>query len=796
MTGKTYTAEPDDTFKKLEEALLLSEAKFRMLAETAPVAISIYQDRKRLFTNDAACVISGYSKEELMSLSFLHLSVPEAVPSVIALFEQAERENLSTVRFTHQIRTKQGEIRWIDVSVRKFPLIGDDALISITLDITEHHQTEQALREREARYSQLVDLLPDGVAIHRQGKVRFLNKSALEILGVDTADEIIGHSVMQFVHPDYRQGATERLQHLLATGEGTPFTEVKFLRPDGREFDVEVAAFPFVEQGKTTVQVVFRDITERKKTEQALQERETWYSQLVDLLPDGVVIHRQGKLLFLNKSALKILGIDSGAEIIGQSAMKFVHPDYRQVAAERIQRLLATGERTPFIEEKFLRLDGSEIDVEVAAFPFTEQGETAVQVVLRDITARKLAEHTLQQHARRLELLSEIDRASLTAQPLEEIARSALVSLRELIPCQRASVALFDASPSTTVTIIAVESSESKTFPPGTTFSIIDYRGMLFNLEQGKPLVFPDVRTIAKTDIIGKLWSKNGIASLAIVPLFIHGQLIGSLNLASDQVNAFQDIYVDIAREVADRLAVAMQNARLFTEVNAANERLQRLSQRLVQVQEEERRYVVRELHDEIGQSLTALNLTLQLANHASFDQVTVRLDEAQEMIADLMHRTRELSLVLRPAMLDDLGLRPSLEWFFERYTRQVQINVDFSHDKLDQHHGGDIDITVFRIIQEALTNVARHAQTDKVKVRLWQDEHTLNMIIQDDGVGFDVEQTLHKNLSSGLSGMGERVKALSGSINIESEPGTGVRIVVHLPLGEISRSSQEEETS
>lgn len=654
-------------------------------------------------------------------------------------------------------------------------------------------QANRMIPQQET-WHQLVELLPDGVAIHHQGKLCFLNKSALEILGITATDEIIGQPIMQFVHPDYREEIAEEVQKLLATGVTRPFREEKFLRQGGAEIDVEVAGFPFSLQGETAVQVVFRDITERKKAVQALRDREVWYSQLVDLLPDGVVIHRQGKIAFLNKAALEILGIDSADELIGQSAIKFVHPDYREVAIERIQRLLATGEKTPFIEEKFLHPDGSEYDVEVAAFPFTEKGETSVQVVFRDITQRKKAEQVLRQHARRLELLSEIDRASLTAQPLEEIARSALVSLRELIPCQRASVALFEPPPSTTVTVLAAENSAAVADPPGATFSKIDYRSMLLELEPGKSRVFSDLKAIAKTDIVGAEWSKSGAASLVVVPLFIQDQLTGSLNLSSDRVNAFQEDHLEIAREVADRLTVAMQNARLFAGLNAANERLRGLSHQLVQVQEEERRSIARELHDEIGQSLTVVNLSLQLALHAPADQVTARLEEARGMITDVMHYTRELSLMLRPAMLDDLGLKTSLEWLFKRYERQMQIAVEFTCDGFDQRLGGDMDIAVFRIIQEALTNAARYAQTDKIKVALWQDDRHVNILIQDHGVGFDPKQVLRQNLSSGLSGMTERVEALSGVIEIEAEPGAGVRIAVSLPLSGPPLSTEEDE--
>jgi signal transduction histidine kinase len=112
-----------------------------------------------------------------------------------------------------------------------------------------------------------------------------------------------------------------------------------------------------------------------------------------------------------------------------------------------------------------------------------------------------------------------------------------------------------------------------------------------------------------------------------------------------------------------------------------------------------------------------------------------------------------------------------------------MQIEVEFTHDGLERYRGGDIDIAVFRIIQEAITNAARHAQIHKAKVRLWQDDRSIDILIQDQGVGFDADRALRQKLSGGLSGMMERVEALSGVIDIESEPDAGVRIAARLPL-------------
>ena len=141
----------------LEQALLMSEAKFRTLAETAPGAISIFDGNRMLFTNDAASAVSGYTKEELLLLPPMHLVVPEAIPDIAALFKQAERTGQQSLRYTHQMITKQDEILWVDVSVARMPFIGADVWLSVILDVTENQQTKKVLQEREIWYSRLVE---------------------------------------------------------------------------------------------------------------------------------------------------------------------------------------------------------------------------------------------------------------------------------------------------------------------------------------------------------------------------------------------------------------------------------------------------------------------------------------------------------------------------------------------------------------------------------------------------------------------------------------------------------------
>ena len=151
-------------------------------------------------------------------------------------------------------------------------------------------------------------------------------------------------------------------------------------------------------------------------------------------------------------------------------------------------------------------------------------------------------------------------------------------------------------------------------------------------------------------------------------------------------------------------------------------------------------------------------------------------------MVKDLTGRVRELSLRLRPTMLDDLGLLPALLWLFERYTAQTTVKVEFAHDGLDGRMSPIVETAAFRIVQEGLTNVARHASVPSVKVRVWRDGASLSVQIVDGGKGFDVAAALAAGRSSGLSGMRERAAALGGKMEIESAT-DGTRLTAELPL-------------
>jgi signal transduction histidine kinase len=229
--------------------------------------------------------------------------------------------------------------------------------------------------------------------------------------------------------------------------------------------------------------------------------------------------------------------------------------------------------------------------------------------------------------------------------------------------------------------------------------------------------------------------------------------------------------------------AIALENARLYRQVAEAHARAESLARRLLEVQEAERRALARELHDEFGQLLTGLRLLLTPGGARPGGAAATVVEQARGLVDDLLARVRGLSLDLRPAALDQLGLLPALLTLFERYTDQTGIRVEFRHEGIEGRLDPGIETTAYRIVQEALTNVARHAAVDAATVRVRAADGVLGLQVVDRGRGFDPGAAASRPRSGGLDGMRERARLAGGRLTIESRPGGGTRLTAELPL-------------
>jgi signal transduction histidine kinase len=230
------------------------------------------------------------------------------------------------------------------------------------------------------------------------------------------------------------------------------------------------------------------------------------------------------------------------------------------------------------------------------------------------------------------------------------------------------------------------------------------------------------------------------------------------------------------------------------------SERVQALSRRLLTVQEEDRRHLARELHDEIGQALSAIGINLQGVVEVCDDSARSRLEESSRIVDDAIQRVRNLSLDLRPSMLDDLGLISTLRWYADRQAQRSGFLLHFNAQSSCARLPADVETACYRVVQEALTNVVRHARARQVWLDYTEDEREVRLVIRDNGVGFDtaaVRQRILEGASFGVLGMQERVTLLGGRFEIDSIPAQGTTILLRVPVElQLPRSQSDMSSS
>lgn len=238
-------------------------------------------------------------------------------------------------------------------------------------------------------------------------------------------------------------------------------------------------------------------------------------------------------------------------------------------------------------------------------------------------------------------------------------------------------------------------------------------------------------------------------------------------------------------RELHTTLAMALYKHQAETRLLTSTRQLKALSQRVLEVQEIERRRVAVELHDELGQALTALKINLQLSERFKERAPPDLPAQNLRILEDTLQQVRRLAMALRPSMLDDLGLAPALKWLAEQSASRGVFTVDFSYDREPVRLAADIETACFRIVQEALTNIARHANPQHVQITLRREADELTLCVQDDGCGFDLAAMRERAVaggSLGVLGMQERASLIGGQLEFVSSPGQGCTIELRCP--------------
>jgi PAS domain S-box-containing protein len=421
-----------------------------------------------------------------------------------------------------------------------------------------------------------------------------------------------------------------------------------------------------------------------------------------------------------------------------------------------------------------------------AVEPGHEQTYGRVLLSINDISDRKRAEHEILVNAERMRLLHKIDQAVLEAGSVEEIGQVTLTLLQEYVRCASGCVILFDFERKI-ASLLACARAAPSGFCADREIAL-HCSEYLESLRAGQPFLLEDIAAENELCPIGEMLLADGFRFFLSVPLLTKDGLIGSLNLLDFSPRNLLPEQITFIRQAAPFLAVAIHGTNLLSSLNRQKEELRALSQRLADAEETERRRLASELHDEAGQNLSALAINLDILKKQLPRQNAAaqkRLDDSIVLIDRLTAQIRTVMAELRPPVIDDYGLLASIQWLADRFMARTEIPVLVHGREARPRLSSAKEIALFRVTQEALNNIAKHAQAATVDIELSQVDKSVHLTIRDNGKGFDRNDPKTSDTLQhwGLLSMRERVEAFSGQFSLDSAPGAGTTITVEMPV-------------
>jgi PAS domain S-box-containing protein len=604
----------------------------------------------------------------------------------------------------------------------------------------------------EEQYRRLVESSPDGIFITRDHRIVFVNPAAVRLFGASSPSQVLGRSPYDFFKIDQHAHLRDRVSRLLAGGT-VPVAEERATGLDGTVTDVEVACTLFEDSHGRGIQSVMRDLSERKRTEAALRESEERLSLAFAGAQEGVWDWNleTGYVVYSTRWKQMLGYADEEIEPDVSAWERLLHPDDHE-RARQLNAAVARGERTYQAEFRLRHKNGHYVDVLSRGLPVRRDGSGPVIRIVGthfDLTERKRAEAALRESEERLTLAFEGAQEGVYDWNLESGAVVYSSQWKRMLGYEED-----DIEPH-------VSAFERLLHPDDRERAI----RMNENVADGdRPY-----------ELEFRLQHKNGYYVHVLSRGFPVRREPGG------PVVRIVGTHLDLTeRKQAEEARERERSERTRTE----------LLGRMVFAQEDERRRIAREMHDQFGEQLTALGLrirTLKAAcagSHELSAQVEALEQVAQQLDRDVDHLVWEL----RPTALDDLGLRAALANYVQDWSLRVRVSAELHTAGLtNERLGSEIETTLYRIAQEALNNIAKHARAGHVEIILERRADHLSLVVEDDGVGFDLGEMDADRRGFGLLGMQERAALVGASLHIESAPGEGTTILVRMPTAPLT---------
>jgi PAS domain S-box-containing protein len=756
--------------KRIEEELRQSEERYRAVIEQATDGIYLLDagTRRILATNPSYQKMLGYTDDELRGMEVYDF-VAHPREDVDATIERTLKEKRRVVG-GRKYRRKDGALVDVEVGVSVISFGGREVICTIVRDVTERKRAEEALARSENRLHTIIETEPECVKVlDMDGSLLEMNPAGLSMIEADSLEQVRGKLVYEYIVPEHRTDFVALTERVLHGGSGMLEFELVGLKGTSRWLETHAVPLRDARGEIAGLLAITRDVTERKKNEEALRQSERLYRAVMEQATENIYLvdAETRRIVESNPAFREVLGY-SEDELRSMTLYDIVADD-REAIDANVRRVLEL--KNPFVgERKYRRKDGSLVDVEVSASTILLDGRETLCIVAHDITERVRAQRLLEGYVTGLSrIASEVTldlpmEGMLNALSESAVRGSTAVACAVVLVDEKADMLHLFGSHGLPEGYTAglqaayrtgVQSPALKTFRTRQPMLVRDIRRFLL----AEPLYAPIHRFVREVP-----WDTT-----YNVPLVYRGRALGVIFFCFLPEQEPSEAERSFLKAVADQMAVAVENARLFAEARG-------------KAALEERQKLARELHDSVSQALYGIALGAKTARtllERDPKEVADPLDYVLSLSEAGMAEMRALIFELRPESLESEGLVAALEK--QAAVLRARHGIEVEANLCEEPEASlEAKEAVYRIAQEALHNTVKHARANKVEINMECAPGRIALELSDDGIGFDMQDDFPGHL--GLRSMRERASRLGGTLEVETAPGEETRICAWIP--------------
>jgi PAS domain S-box-containing protein len=818
----------DITERKRSEDALRQVEEYRNLFKLANDSILIIDTANGtvLDVNDKACETYGIARNE-----FVGRNLNEIVEDSAAAEQQLEKLRVEGKLDQYEILQTRadGSPIYFLINTTVIEYQGRQAILSVNRDITERKLAEQEKEKLQTERDQLleqlqlqIDVMPNAFVLTDETYLTtYWNPAAERIFGY-AKEEMVGTHGHKLLVPPESQGFIEDIFDQIAAGASLSSSFSDNITKDGRRITCEWHTAPVRKADGTFVGIMSmaQDITERKHAETALRESEERYQGLVELSPDGIMIHKDGIITFVNSAGARLVGAADKTDLIGRSVYDVSQPQFHEALKVRVSRMLS-GEALPTMEVKVRRFDGVEIDCEISSVPFTDGNGTAIQAVVRDITERKQAEQFLKEanqralsdYERLVERIATLGQTLGNARDLTSIFRAFRDFATVSVPCDGMVISLYEEEKQTRRAMYCW--ADQKEFDPTNVVDVpVRPEGMTGRaIGSGLVVMANDFQRQLldrpNAIMVGDCSDDHIPRSALTAPMAVMGRPIGVVEVQSYELGAYTQGHATAMRMAANLAATAVENVSLIEREKTKGEQL-RQSQKMDSIGQ-----LAGGVAHDFNNLLTAINGYSDLALRKIEEDNPLRKNieaikragvRAASLTSQLLAFSRKQ--VLQPKVLDLNHIVADTDKLLRRLIGEDIDLVSLAQPELGKVKAdpGQIEQVIMNLVLNARDAMPRGGKITIETGHTYLDEryagrhesikpgHYVVLAVSDTGVGMDAEtqkqifdpffttKEVGKGTGLGLSMVYGIVKQSGGNIWVYSEVGKGTTFKIYLP--------------